>query len=129
MAYRYAPRERQDVSQALCFNWIDAGTTHYETQKYIAWCFRDRFGEEFGLLRSVNLLFNREGQLDPKCSVGSIEDADKEESFSFDVEPKVGEEHEVLGEVYFELVVVYPAPELMEEEAADLMDVEDDLRQ
>ena len=67
--------------------------------------------------------------MDPKCSVGSVVDADREESFSFNVELEVGEGHEVLGGVYFEPVVVNPALEPMEEEVADLMDIEDSLRQ
>ena len=56
-------------------------------------------------------------------------DADREESFSFDVEPELGEEHEKLGGLYFERVVLDLAPELMEEEVVDPMGVEDDLRQ
>ena len=33
--------------------WVDVGSTHYEIHEYIAWCFRDYFGEEFGPLRGV----------------------------------------------------------------------------
>ena len=51
------------------------------------------------------------------------------ESFSFDVEPKVGKEHEELGGVYFEPVIVDSTSEPTKEEAANPIDVEDDLLQ
>ena len=55
--------------------------------------------------------------MDPQCRNGVILDTDREESFSFNIEPKVGEEQQELGGVYFEPVVIDSAREQMEEEA------------
>ena len=85
------------------------GYTHYETHKYVAWCFRDHFGDGVGSLRLVDIPFNEEGELDFQYPDDDIVDMDMEEIFSFDGEPEVGDEHKELRGLDFEPVVVDPA--------------------
>ena len=76
----------------------------------------------------MDVLFNGESELDCQGPDGDIVDTDMEISYSFDVAPEVSEKDEELGEVNFEPIMEDPVPELMEEEAIDLMDVEVDFQ-
>ena len=107
---------------------VGVGSTQNETREYVTRCFKDRFGEAFGTLRSVDVPLDVEGELDPRCPDGDVVDMDMGEGFIFDVEPEVGEEHDELGGVDLDPAVADPSPEPTEEGAADPMDVEDDLR-
>ena len=94
--------------------WVDVGLDHYETHKYLAWCFRDRFGIEYGPIRSADVPFVGESQLDPQCPDGDIVDVVMEDSPNSDVEYEIveeEEEHEELGGLAYELEVVDPVPE------------------
>ena len=108
--------------------WVEVGSTHYETHEYIAWNFWDHFGEEHGPLRSMDVPFNGEGELDPQCPDGDIVDTDMEVSYSFDVVPEVGEEDKELGGVDFEPVIEDSVPKPMEKEIVDPMDMEVDFQ-
>ena len=55
---------------------VDVGTTHPEVHEYVAWCFRDRWGEEYGPLRTMDIPFTMEGQLDPQCPSGEVVDSE-----------------------------------------------------
>ena len=106
--------------------WVEVGLGHYETHEYVAWTFWDRFGEEHGPIRSMDIPFNGEGELDRQGPDGDVIDIDMEASDSFDVAPEISEEDEELGGVNFEPAIEDPVPEPMEEEAVDPMDVEID---
>ena len=79
--------------------WVEVDLTHYKTHEYVAWTFWDRFGEEHGPLRSMDVPFNGEGELDSHGPDSDIVDTDMEVSYSFDVAPEVSEEDEELGGV------------------------------
>ena len=67
--------------------------------------------------------------MDPQYPDGDVVDTDMKESLSFDGEFEVGDEHEELGRVDFEPIVVDLAPESMGMEAAEPMDIKDDQEQ
>ncbi|XP_056159960.1 uncharacterized protein LOC130135278 [Syzygium oleosum] len=106
--------------------WVDVSLAHYETHEYLAWCFQDRFGDEFGPIRSADVPFVGEGQLDPQCPNGDIIDVDMESNQDSEVEYEIvedEEEHEELGGVAFEPEVVDPIPEQVYAEAPEPMDI------
>ncbi|KAI6700065.1 hypothetical protein NL676_014389 [Syzygium grande] len=74
----------------------------------------DHFGDEFGPIRSVDVSFVGEGQLDIQCLDGDVVDVDMEGNPNSKVEYEIveeEEEHEELGGLAFESEVVDPALE------------------
>ena len=106
--------------------WIDVSLAHYETHEYLAWCFRDRFGIEYGPIRFADVSFVEEGQLDRQYADDDIIDVDMEDNQDSEVEYEIvddEEEHKELGGIAFEPEVVDPIPEQAGVEAPEPMDL------
>ena len=105
---------------------VDVGTTHPQIHEYVAWCYLDPFGEETGPLRTMDVPFTMEGQLDPQCPNGEIVDVEMDEEETIGpfawYEPAEDEE---LGGVDHEPVVEDPVVEPMEVDEAEPMDTEE----
>ncbi|XP_056159447.1 uncharacterized protein LOC130135108 [Syzygium oleosum] len=68
--------------------WVEVEATHYQTHEYVAWCFRDGFGE-YGPLRTFDVPFTGMGTRYPRCPDGEVTDpgSSSEEGMSSDGVP------------------------------------------
>ena len=108
--------------------WVDVGLDHYETHEYLAWCFRDRFGNEYGPIRSADVPFVGEGQLDRQCPDGDVVDVNMEDHQDVEAGYDLMEDQEEQGELgglAFEPEVVDPPPEQADTEVPEPMDADE----